>query len=99
LPIIGLIVHSDNTAAIGPVLFLAPQAEAIRAFGRADVAAHRLHHRHSVAAELIALGAVDSMCHPVPSAMVTDQSPQLILFLASFVTHQQYLFANRNANR
>jgi len=54
---------------------------------------------HPVAVDLFALGVVDSMCHPVPSVMVTDQSQQLILFLAPFMTHQQYLFANRNVTR
>lgn len=44
---------------------LASQAEAIEAFGRANVAEHRPNHRHAVAVDLFALWAIDSVFHPV----------------------------------
>lgn len=46
-------------------LFLTPQAEAVQALGRADVAEHRFHHRHSMTVDLFASRAVDSVLHPV----------------------------------
>jgi len=46
-------------------LLFAPQAEAIQTFVAADVAEHRLNHRHAMTVNRFALLAIDSVFHPV----------------------------------
>jgi len=45
--------------------FLPPQAEAVQALGRADVAEHRFHHRHAVAVDFLAFWTIHAVFHPV----------------------------------
>jgi hypothetical protein len=46
-------------------LLFAPQTEAIQALIAADVAKHRLNHRHAMTVNHFALLAIDSVFHPV----------------------------------
>lgn len=55
--------------AVQPPLALhflfAPQVEAIQSLGGADVAEHRLHHRHPMAVDLLAPRAIYPMLHSI----------------------------------
>ena len=45
--------------------FLTPQTEPVQSFRRANIAEHRFHYRHAMAVDLLVLGAIDSVLHPI----------------------------------
>lgn len=59
------VVHQAIQLPLALNLSAATQAEPIQTFVGADIAKRRLHHRHPVAIDRFAFGAVHTVLHPV----------------------------------
>ena len=58
-------MHQAVKLPLALYFLLAPQTKAAQPFRRANIPEYRFYNRHAMAVNFFALGAIDSVLHPV----------------------------------